>query len=271
METYLTYIKDIATIIFYVIASVITVLTYLRAKATILQPKRAELIKKQTEIFSDFLSFINENENSIDNGLDYVNIFSYNVDLILREFGLIELDQSSEKIIQFNSNISGWIQFLENDIYDYVFIKGNLDDYDKIVFEKDNRARQKYYQKCLTENKFEVYRIFFTAKHEKFYKTVREFANNPFLPSEVQKLTFQIEKDLQGNIHYVLRSLLKKLVLEYSNAINQTVGSNPLVLTEEFRHQNLYRIFETERIKHDKVFEELKKIIRQHLNIDEKW
>lgn len=267
----MTSIKDITTIIFYIIASVITILTYLRARATILQPKRTELIKKQTEIFSNFLSFINENENSIDNGFDYVNLFIYNADLILREFGLIELDNKSEKIIKYNSNISGWIQFLETDIYEFIFVKGNLYDYDTLVFEKDNRERQKYYQKCLAENKFEVYRIFFTSKHEKFYKTFREFANNPFMPSEVQKLTFQIGKDLQENIQIVLRSLLKQLVLDYSNAISQKGNCNKLVLNEEFRHHDLYRIFEKERIKHDKLFEGLKKNIRKHLNIDEKW
>src|SRR4051794_38106752 len=101
MEINLTSIKDIVTIAFYVIASVIAILTYLRARATILQPKRTELIKKQTEIFSNFLSFINENENSIDNGFDYVNVYSYNVDLILLELGLIQSD-NQEKIIQFN-------------------------------------------------------------------------------------------------------------------------------------------------------------------------
>ena len=271
MDINLTSAKDIATIIFYLITSVIAMLTYRRAKATILQPKRTELIKKQTEIFSNFLSFINQNENSIDNGLDYVNLFGNNVDLVLRDFGLIEIDKVSEDYLQFNSNISGWIQFLENDIHNFIFAKGNLEDYDKLIFEIDNRARQKYYQKCLEENKFDVYRIFYTEKHEKFYKTLREFAFNPFLPSDVQKLALQIGKDLQENTHVVLRVLLKKLVLEYSNANNNKESINQIILAPEFSHQTLYRVFEKERIHHDKLFEELRKLIRKHLNIDEKW
>ena len=91
MELSLAAIKDIVTIIFYIIGAIIAILTYLRARATVLQPKRAELVKKQTEIFSNFLSFINENENSIDHGLDYTNLFSYNVDLILEHVGKLSL------------------------------------------------------------------------------------------------------------------------------------------------------------------------------------
>ena len=123
---------------FYLVGSAIAILTYLRAKATILQPKRTEIIKKQTEIFSNFLSFVNENENSIDNGFDYVNLFSDNVDLVLRDYGLIEIDPNSEKYHEMLLKISGWIQFLENDIEKFVFIKGNLGTYDELIFEKIN-------------------------------------------------------------------------------------------------------------------------------------
>lgn len=70
MEFTLTLLKDLMTIVFYAVASTVTILTYLRAKAAVLQPKRTELVKKQTESYSSFLAFINENENSIDNGLD---------------------------------------------------------------------------------------------------------------------------------------------------------------------------------------------------------
>ncbi|MBB4034123.1 hypothetical protein GGR21_000008 [Dysgonomonas hofstadii] len=271
MSMNLTEMKDIVTILFYVIGSTIAILTYMRAKSTILQPKRTELIKKQTEIFSDFLSFINENENSVDNGLDYVNLFSYNVDLVLRDFGFITIDNESDKYQELNFNISGWTQFLENDIYEFVFVKGNLNTYDSLIFEVDNRARQKYYQICLTNNKFNVYRIFFTAKYERFYKTLRAFATNPFLPNDVQETAYQIGKDLQENIHNKLRILLETLVKEYFRASTNQEGSSKEVLTNDFRHVTLFRIFEKERIKHEESFEKLKKQIRKHLNIDDRW
>lgn len=267
----LTEAKDIVTILFYLVGSAIAILTYLRAKATILQPKRTEIIKKQTEIFSNFLSFVNENENSIDNGFDYVNLFSDNVDLVLRDYGLIEIDPNSEKYHEMLLKISGWIQFLENDIEKFVFIKGNLGTYDELIFEKDQRARQKYYQKYLSENKFEVYRIFYTTKYENFFKVLREFASNPFLPSDVQKTAKKIGNDLEENVHYKLRALLRRLVEEYYNALIKKENSNPIVLNEDFRHAFLYRIFEKERIKHESNLELLKEQIRKHLNIDEKW
>ncbi|WP_133257241.1 hypothetical protein [Hymenobacter edaphi] len=91
------WIKDITTVIFTGTATVLALLTYKRAKATVLQPKRTEVTKKQTKILSDFLTVIAENNNSIDSALDYVNLLNYNVDLVLREYGLLEIPADSEK------------------------------------------------------------------------------------------------------------------------------------------------------------------------------
>lgn len=198
-------------------------------------------------------------------------MFSYNVDLILIDFGLLDINPSSEAYVEFTANVSGWIQFLQSDIHNFIFVKGNIEDYDRLYYEKDDKARSKYYYQTLEAGTFEVHRIFYTEKHEKFYKSLSSFASNPFLPEDVQVLAKQIGRDLQENIHVILRLLLKKLVLEYWSASNQKSNSINVVLLEEFRHQTLYRTFEEERIKHDETLLGLKKLIRLPLNIDEKW
>ena len=137
-------IKDISTTIFTLTGTIVAILTYRRARSTILQPKRTEVIKKQTEIISDFLTQTSENGDSLDMGLDYISLFRYNVDLILRDYGLIEIDKSSKKYKEYEDNISGWIQFLEEDIFDFYFSRGSITDYDNLIFEPNDRARQKY-------------------------------------------------------------------------------------------------------------------------------
>ncbi len=265
------WIKDISTILFTATGTVIAILTYLRAKATILQPKRTEVIKKQTEILSDFLTLISENNNSIDSGLDYVNLLNYNVDLALREYGLIDIPKDSEKYKEFNGNIAGWIQFLENDIYDFVFIEGSMEIYDNSIFEKDNRLRQRFYEIQAKNNNIAIHRIFYTHRHIRFYKKLKDFWNNPFLTTEMHKIAYEIGKNIHLNIHYDLRVILQKLVEEYSKAILENKAPDEEILTEKFRHETLFRVFEKERKHHDKDYESLKEIIQKHLMIDNKW
>lgn len=55
MSEVLTIAKDIANIAFYAIVATVTVLTYRRAKRTILQPLRTEIFKQQLGLFSSVL------------------------------------------------------------------------------------------------------------------------------------------------------------------------------------------------------------------------
>ena len=60
-------IKDILWIIFTLIATVIAVLTYKRARYTILQPLRSEIIKRQTDLLIDIMeAFSDDNQLILD-------------------------------------------------------------------------------------------------------------------------------------------------------------------------------------------------------------
>lgn len=73
-----SWIRDIGTLILTGTATVLAILTYRRAKATILQPKRTEVIKIQSQVLVDFLKSISENGNNIDSSLDYMGVFNCN-------------------------------------------------------------------------------------------------------------------------------------------------------------------------------------------------
>jgi hypothetical protein len=265
------WIRDMFTIFFTATGTLLAILTYRRARATILQPKRTEVIKKQTELLTSFLTLVSKHHNSIDTGLDYSSIFNYNVDLVLRDYGLIEIEKDSERYFELNNDIAGWIQFLENDFKEYVFIKGSLLDYDRLIFEKDDRDRQKFYASKALKGHIVVHRIFFTKKHEEFYKALRDFWNNPFLPTEIQKVSEEIGVDIFINLHQDLRTILKLLVEKYFDAILNEDSPNKLILLPEYRHQELYRVYEKERKQHRVSYDILKAKIRKHLEIDSKW
>jgi hypothetical protein len=266
-----SWIKDISTIIFTATGTLIAILSYRRAKSTIFQPKRTEVTKIQTTILSEFLALFTSDGNSIDRAVDYSNIYKYNVDMALRDYNLADIDKISEKYIEYDQNIDGWFQFLENDIYDFIMVEGNITDYDNLIFEKNNKERQKYYEERAKKGEVTIHRIFFTKKYHQFHKKLRNLNNNPFLPKDIQEVAAQISKNIALNLHHDLRNLLTKLVKEIYDAYQDENSNKYELMSKEFKYQTLWRVFEQERKHHEEDYELLKIKIRKHLLIDEKW
>jgi len=57
IEYTISNVRDIFQIVFFITISTITVLTYLKAKRTLLQPIKTEIFKEQIKIFADILNF----------------------------------------------------------------------------------------------------------------------------------------------------------------------------------------------------------------------
>jgi hypothetical protein len=53
-----TLIKDILNAAFFVVVATVTILTYVRAKRTLLQPLKTEIFKQQISLFSDLLKIV---------------------------------------------------------------------------------------------------------------------------------------------------------------------------------------------------------------------
>lgn len=78
----IAWVQSFLSIIFTFVATVVSILTYKRAKATVLQPIRNDVIKKKAEILQDLLKFLRSE-------IDYFSILSINVILYLDELGFI--------------------------------------------------------------------------------------------------------------------------------------------------------------------------------------
>jgi len=263
------WLKDISTIIFTATGTLVAILSYRRAKSSIFQPKRTEAAKIQTQILTDFLTTFTTDGNSFDRSIDYLNIYKYNVDIALRDYNLADIEKISEKYTEYEQNIAGWFQFLENDIYNFILVEGSIKEYDQLIFEPNDRARQKHYEEKAKNGVFEIHRIFYTKKYHQFHKKLRDLSNNPFLPKEIQNVANQIGDNMTINLHHKLRGLLSKLIEETYTAYNDKESNKYEVIKNTFKYQTLWRIFEKERNQHDEDYELLKTKIREHLRIDE--
>ncbi len=103
----ISWLKDVFTLFFVGTGTVVAILTYRRARATILQPIRTEVIKKQTELLSKLLHTLSNNNQSFEVGLDYVNLVQINVMLTLRDFGFV-FKGHNETIEKIKDSVAGW-------------------------------------------------------------------------------------------------------------------------------------------------------------------
>ena len=85
----ISWIKDIFSVIFTGVATILAVLTYIRAKDTILQPIRSEVIKRQSEILSELLELISKKDFSLDLKLDYIKLAQINALKTLEDYGFV--------------------------------------------------------------------------------------------------------------------------------------------------------------------------------------
>ena len=84
----ISWIKDVFLVLFAGVATVLSILTYRKARHTILQPIRSEVIKSQIEILSDLFKFLSD-EHAVDEKIDYNEISKLNTFGILIHYGFI--------------------------------------------------------------------------------------------------------------------------------------------------------------------------------------
>jgi len=257
----ISWLKDLFTLLFVGTGTVVAILTYRRARATILQPIRTEVIKKQSELLSKLLQSLNDNNQSFEVGLDYINLVQINVMLILRDFGFV-FKEHKELFEKIKDGISGWTPCGNTSILKDVEIIGAFNETSEKKIENDYGA-EKYNN--LKKGKIDIDKIYLTKQHSEFMKLISDFKSDPFMPSSIQKTMAELFNDINNNLSIVLKSELEVFMIDFSKMYLKK-GNPP-----HFDPIGVYNSFNHNRVHHRSNLEKLKNEIRKYLRIDEKW
>lgn len=89
----LTNVKDVVQVVFFCIVATVTVLTYLKAKNTLLQPLRTELFKEQLKLLSETLAlFTGKLEVELREEYGLSEMFFANATLLMDEYAQSQLE-----------------------------------------------------------------------------------------------------------------------------------------------------------------------------------
>ena len=257
----INWIKDFVTIIFAGTATIIGILTYRRARATILQPIRTEAIKKQSDLLSRLLQFLKENNQSFETGIDYENVVQINVLKTLRDYGFVFKGQ--EQIFEIlDKEVVGWIPCGKSKILHDVEIIRTFHSNDKVDSHRDF-GKEKF--ENLKNGAIDIDKIFQTRTLTEFMSQLSEISHDPFMPLSIKSTLDELSATVHLNLTKILKLELEKFMLEFSKEYFEK-GVAP-----RFDPIGVYNNFNHQRIHHRKSMEKLKNEIRKYLMIDEPW
>jgi hypothetical protein len=261
MKENINWLKDLFTLLFVGTGTVLAILTYKRARATILQPIRTEVIKKQSEILTRLLQELKEHKQSFDLGLDYLTMVRINVLLTLRDYGFI-FKEHEEIFNNLKDQISGWEICWKSNI---------LKDVEVIGVFKENSTSSKSNEfglekfNNLKKGEIDVDKIYLSKLHSEFVKLISEFRDDPFMPTPIQLTLTELTNDINNNLTIILKGELESFMINFSKAYfenNKAPHFDPIGVYNSFNHS---------RVHHGETYKKLNHEIRKYLRIDDNW
>jgi len=257
----ISWIKDVFTLFFVGTGTVVAILTYRRARATILQPIRTEVIKKQSELLSKLLQTLSENNQSFEVGLDYMNLVQINVMLTLRDYGFV-FKEHNELFEKIKDSVVGWTPCGRTNILKDVEIIG--------AFAEPTEKKKEYNHGVvkfnnLKEGEIDIDKIYLTKQHTEFVKLISDFKNDPFMPTSIQQTLNELFNDINNNLAIILKGELEIFMIDFSKVYfekNNAPHFDPVGVYNNYNHS---------RVHHISTFAKLKIEIRKYLRIDEGW
>lgn len=230
--TNLSIIRDTLWIILTLLATVIAVLTYHRARYTLLQPYKSEVIKRQTDVFIQLLEMFKPSAYFHfykDVSMDTIdcNIFS-----IFADYG-IDFEDSDDEM---KNLLGGYIGQTE----------GAFECYDEVYFDADETALEEKNKKKTIERidqlmtgQLEFDCFYLSKSYLKILNEIHDKINNPILPKELQQKLIRIKDEFVFNITEVLRDVIfenMRIILLDFAATNKLKNISQYAIHNQFNH-----------------------------------
>lgn len=254
----LTQIKDILWIFFTLIATVVTVLTYKRAKHSILQPLRTEVIKRQTEILVEIITFFAD-ETKFWLDLDISSIVNINAYYALKTYGyLLENDNELEKAYEPLMYCSMIVK--KDEKLDSVKVVQTFED--KSEESKKNNIKKELYEK-LEDGEIDLEMIHLTESYYNTMNHLTALSENPFLPKVIKEPMDKIITNIVYDLKITLKEELEQFILSvYKRSQEGNV---------DIQFVGIYNQFNRKRRDNQELIKQINLKTREYLMIDKKW
>ena len=259
-----TWVKDILTVGFSLVLVAVAVLTYRRARETLLQPVRSQVIKHQADIMAQALEFVTRSQAATDESIDYITLCSVNAFQWLDEYGFV-LANHKEQREKTRPFLAGFLFVGEDKIIrDAEVVQPFVPSQDELTEQDHTDWRRLRYEKAKSGDvdDVEVDRVFLTKRHIEYQQQLDGFLQSPFLPSS----TLGILQDFKRNIHYnltvAIRDTIAEFIAELMTRSHAQDAPNPVI-----NRVGVYNMFNRKRLTHRDTLARLQDNIRKYLKV----
>lgn len=263
VTTNLTDIKDILWIVFTFIATFVAILTYRRARFTLLQPLRSEVIKRQTDLLVSLSDFF-DSDILFSIKLDYSNIIKFNIIKIMANNGFEFRDKTILNDI--DKQFAGALLDSELFVQSTKILKQSNNNSDSVLESEMDEAPHKYEIKETDINKDKINQVFYTIQYFSCLRELKQFIDNPFMPKKIKKLLEELEHDIGHNLSVIMK-VLNEFYTKYKSenySLNDDVSISDICSAIDNR-------FVSVRKNHNTNIRKVKDLISDYLMVDKKW
>lgn len=252
----ISWIKDIFTIILTFSATIISYFTYQKAKRSLLQPMKSEVIHIQTNMMIDLINYINDEFNNKIYTI-YMDIVSINLFNTLINCGYVVKEQEKIKEIV-KKKKAGIIPIPDED--------GIIKSLEVIsTFENESKTdvediKKENYQ-SLQNGNLHIDMIFFTKEYLECNEVIIKYMSNPLMPKKISNTLKQLLDVIDNNIRLTIKKTIEDSIIEYYK-LQEKKSISPT---------GVYNEFNKNRIEHKHLVEEIREEIRKFLRVDEEW
>jgi len=243
------FFRDIGNILFFVVAIILTILTYINARKTLLQPIKTEIIKRQLDIYIELNSFIDSHYNYSGGELALINIIFY-FNILVPKIKKI-LNPTYNELL---STISGSLPIPNEDVID------------STIATMDGIRFSSFIQKH-TNGTIAIIMLQLDKEYYVISKLIEKYNKNPFLSTEIienlYNLKSEIVNDLKKKMGPVIEEIINNNLSEVKN-INDINTLNTFIAALSVKAHNN---FNKSRSNYQKHFNEIKSIIRNILKM----
>lgn len=257
----LSAIKDILWIIFTLIATIIAVLTYRRARYTILQPLRSEVIKRQTDLLIEVLEAFSDDNRMMKN-LDLFQIVTLNTYKVLIQCGHT---LSGSEILQkeCDKNLVGGLIVKQGSQLEMFEKPEPFQESGKEEDKTDAEIGRRFCE-YLKEGKIDIEIIYLTGKYYESMKKYQDLLDDTFLSKEIRVFLEEIIRNIYDDITVTLKQILEDVALHACERKknNEKFSINTI---------GIYNEFNDKRHDNSRLIAKVRERIRDYLMIDRKW
>ena len=234
--------KDIFQILFFIVAGLITILSYIQAKKTLFTPIKTETFKMQIKAFEEILAFFQtKTETDFISKFDFNFMFHINAKTMVNDFIYAffknEIKINEDAFYEEKSKIAGAVVTQEYALKNFI----SPEYYEKTKHEDEKEITNPAMQ-LERWKQYDYGHIIFSKQYEEESAKLTQLIASPLIPKQLKDKIEFFDNKVKSNLYQIGKTLtlLAKELPEKLPTADSIINIDPAGLWNKYNHDCEY-------------------------------